>query len=132
MTRFFSLPIALLLGALMHANWHVARSGSHLGLGWRYHWLLAIPVFAAGAAWMARKWPGVAWGRSAVTIIAAIVLAGGVEPLGEVIHYHARWSDAFGERARWVALVEFTAAGSLTWAITLAVLLRRRARRPAP
>jgi hypothetical protein len=132
MTRFFSLPIALLLAALMHTDWHFAREGHHLGLRWRYHWLLAIPAFTAGAAWMARKWPEVAWRRSAATIVIAIVLAEGVEPLGEVIHYGAHWSDAFGERARLVALAQYTAAGLLTWAVTLAVLLPRRAPRPAP
>jgi hypothetical protein len=130
MTRFFSLPIALLLAVLIHTDWHLARAGHHLGLGWRYHWLLAIPVFAAGAVRMAR-WPEVAWRRSAATVMAAIVLAGGVEPLGEVIHYGAHWSDAFGERARWVALTEYVAVGLLAGAITLAVLLWRRAPRPA-
>jgi hypothetical protein len=132
MTRFFSIPIALMLAVLMHTDWHLARAGHHLGLGWRYHWVLAVPAFAAGAAWMARRWPEVAWRRSAATIMAAILLAGGAEPLGEVIHYGAHLSDAFGEGARWAALAQYTAAGLLTWAITLAVLLPRRAPRPAP
>jgi hypothetical protein len=132
MSRIISFPIALVLAVLMHTDWHLARAGHHLGLGWRYHWLLAIPVFAAGAAWMARKWPEMAWRRSAATVMVAIVLAGVVEPLGEVIHYHTNWSDAFGEHARWVALTEYVAVGLLAGAITLAGLLWRRAPRPAP
>jgi len=127
MTQVFSFPIALLLAVLMHTDWHFARAGHHLGLGWRYHWVLAIPVFAAVAAWMATKWPEVAWRRFAATVLVAIVLAGGVEPLGEVIHYHTHWRDAFGERARWVALAQYITFGLLTGVITL--LFRRR---PAP
>lgn len=131
MRRIISFPIAVLLAVLIHTDWHLARAGHHLGLGWRYHWLLAIPAFAAGATWMARRWPEVAWRRSAATVMAAIVLPGGVEPLGEVIHYHTNWSDAFGERARWVALAQYITFGLLTGVIIL-LLLRRRAPRPAP
>ena len=34
------------LAALIHFDWHAARYGGRLSLGWSYHWVLAIPVFA--------------------------------------------------------------------------------------
>ena len=46
--RYFHATLVVLgLAGAVHLDWHVARPAvHHLSLGWRWHWLLAIPVFA--------------------------------------------------------------------------------------
>src|SRR5262245_46148731 len=48
----------LLLGSAIHADWHFARPAHHrLSLDLSWHWLLAIPVFALAAYYVASRKP---------------------------------------------------------------------------
>ncbi len=118
--------VVLGLAIAMHLDWHVARPGHHLSLGWPAHWLLSIPVFALLAWYIHRAWPVHPLSPSVTMIGLAGFLAAVVEPAWEV------WTGApiawaFGaERLKAFAL--FVVAGAVTHVVIL-VLLRARAAR---
>src|SRR6266699_4270964 len=123
-----SFPLALLLGAAIHVDWHLARH-AHDGrsLGWDAHWLLAIPIFAFAAWLIARRWPPPAnpWRPAALTVALGILLGQVLEPLAEIIHYQATLADEL-EPARLTAFALFTVTGLVTMGATLLALRRRR------
>ena len=122
-----SLPLSLLLGASIHADWHLARH-EHDGrsLGWDAHWLVAIPIFALAAWYLARRWPDNPWRPAALSVALGILLGQVIEPLAEIIHYQATLADEL-EPARLTAFALFTVTGLVTMGLTLAALARRRA-----
>ena len=116
--------VTLGLATAMHLDWHAARPVvHHLSLGWRWHWLLAVPVFALTAWYVLRAWPGRSIGASLIIVGIASVLAAVVEPLWEY------WDGATAEWAfgalRLAAFGTFAAAGVLTHA-TILILARKR------
>ena len=128
MRPFLSLPLSLLLGLSIHLDWHLARH-EHDGrsLGWDAHWLLAIPIFALAAWFIARRWPPPdnPWRPAALTVALGILLGQVIEPLAEIIHYHATLAEEL-EPARLTAFAEFTVTGLVTMGLMLLALLRRR------
>jgi hypothetical protein len=50
-SRDFRAALVILgLATAVHVDWHVARPAvHHLGVGWRWHWLLTVPVFSLSA-----------------------------------------------------------------------------------
>ena len=125
----FSLPLSLFLGATIHADWHLARH-EHDGrsLGWDAHWLLAIPIFAFAAWRIARRWPPPdnPWRPAALSVALGVLLGQVIEPLAEIIHYHATLAEEL-EPARLTAFAAFTVTGVVTMGLALAALTRRRA-----
>ena len=125
----FSLPLALLLGLSIHVDWHLARH-EHDGrsLGWDAHCLVAIPIFALAAWYLARRWPPPAnpWRPAALSVALGILLGQVIEPLAEIIHYQATLADEL-EPARLTAFAAFTVTGLVTMGLALAALTRRRA-----
>jgi hypothetical protein len=108
----------------MHLDWHVARPAvHHLSLGWRWHWLLAVPACALTAWYVLRAWPSRPWGASMAVFGVALLLAGVVEPAWEYWIDGASPEWAFG-RARVGALGAFLAVGAITHA-AIVVLTRR-------
>ena len=79
--------VTLGLATAMHLDWHVARPAvHHLSLGWRWHWLLAVPVFAVLAWYVRRAWPDRPFGPSAVILIVAIFLDGNsIQPSAKML-----------------------------------------------
>jgi peptidoglycan/LPS O-acetylase OafA/YrhL len=121
--------MALLLGLFIHLDWHLARhSQDGRSLGWSAHWLLAIPIFALAAGYLARRWPANPWRPAALSVALGILLGQVIEPLGEIIHYHATLAEEL-EPARLTAFATFTVTGLVTMGLTLAALARR-ARKP--
>lgn len=113
------------LAAAMHLDWHVARPAvHHLSLGWRWHWLLAIPVFAVAALYVARAWPDRVLRASLIVIVAAGILAAVVEPAWEYWVDGATFEWAFG-RLRLATFASFVAIGVLTQAAVVALTTRR-------
>jgi hypothetical protein len=113
--------VTLGLATAMHLDWHVARPVvHHLSLGWRWHWLLAVPVFALTAwyvlqAWFARPW------RGSLTIIGfASILAAVVEPAWELVVDGASIDWAFGPQ-RLGIFAAFLATGVGTHAAVVAL-----------
>ena len=124
----FSLPLSLLLGLAIHIDWHLARH-EHDGrsLGWDAHWLLAIPIFALAAWFIARRWPTNPWRPAALTVALGVFLGQVLEPLGEIIHFQATLAEEL-EPARLTAFALFTLTGLVTMGLTLWVLARRARR----
>jgi hypothetical protein len=115
----------LVLGAVIHVDWHLARPGSHhelsFGLGW--HWLLAAPAFLA-VYLVARRWRPERPLGAALKIVLIGVLAGQVlEPLGEVL-LSGTWEWALHSH-RWRAFGEFLAAGLATLLLLLILSQRK-------
>ena len=121
-----SLPLSILLGLSIHVDWHLARH-EHDGrsLGWDAHWLLAIPIFALAAWFIARRWPEKPWRPAALTVALGILLGQVLEPLAEIIHYQATLADEL-EPTRLTAFALFTVTGLVTMSLTLLLLRRRR------
>jgi hypothetical protein len=118
--------VTLALASAMHVDWHVARPPvHHLSLGWRWHWLLAVPVFALTAWYVASAWPTRVWGKSLAILLAASIVAGVLEPAWEYWIDGATFEWAFGA-LRLTPFFAFLAVGLVTHAIVLAVALRRR------
>jgi hypothetical protein len=117
--------VTLALASAMHLDWHVARPAvHHLSLGWRWHWLLAIPVFALTAWYVARAWPTRAMGKSIAIILAASVIAGIIEPAWEYWIDGATFEWTFSA-LRLTPFAAFIAAGLVTYAIALPAILVR-------
>ena len=123
--RISASLIALALAAAIHTDWHFARPEHHrLSLGLTWHWLLAIPVFALVAWYVARAWPAQVARASAWILGFAILLAGVLEPAYEYFLEGATFEWAFGAE-RNTALATFVGAGLVAYLATLAVLARR-------
>jgi hypothetical protein len=120
--------IAVGLAVAIHLDWHLARHGERLSFGWQYHWLLAIPLFAAAAWYVHRRWPGRAAAVGLWSIVAAVLLGQVLEPLAEAAIYGASHSHGF-ERERLTAFAYFMAAGVMTHAVVSGILTGRRAPR---
>jgi hypothetical protein len=115
------------LAMAMHLDWHAARPAAHhLSLGWEWHWLLAMPVFALTAWYVLRAWPERALAASVTIFGVASILATVVEPAWE--HWTgATFEWAFG-RTRLATFGAFLATGAITHAALAWLALKRRAR----
>jgi hypothetical protein len=125
MRRLISIPLVLLLGTFLHADWHFARPRHHrLSLDWSSHWIACAVVFALAGWYIARRWPDMRWRAAASNVAVAMVLAQVVEPLLESTFYlHTLAYDV--EPARWIAFGECLAAGLLALGLTIALTGRR-------
>ena len=116
----------LLLAAAIHTDWHFARPTHHqLSLGLSWHWLLAIPVFALAAYYVARQSPKQPVKVSALLLGAATLLGAVLEPAFEYVVEDAPYDWAFGPERTWGA-VAYVVTGIVAYAATF-ILLRRRA-----
>ena len=117
--------VSLALASAMHLDWHAARPVvHHLSLGWQWHWLLAVPVGALTAWYVARVWPTRLVATSLGILAIASVLAAAVEPAWEYWVDGASYEWAFGS-SRLAAFVMFVAAGTVTHAIVVIMATRR-------
>jgi hypothetical protein len=119
---------ALWIGVLIHVDWHLGRPGhNHLSFGLAYHWLLGVITFAPIPWLLARRWPSVLKRASLVVIMLGVLLGQGVEPLGEVIHFHVG-AEPFTNHFRWQVFAEFMTAGLLTYIVSASLALRQSRR----
>src|SRR5687767_8217142 len=117
--------VTLALATAMHLDWHAARPVEHhLSLGWRWHWLLAVPSFALTAWYVQRAWPGRLLGASFTILGTASLLAAGVEPAWEYWVDGASLEWTFG-RLRLAAFAAFLATGLVAYAAVMALARRR-------
>lgn len=108
----------------IHLDWHLARDHGRFSLGWDYHWVTAIPIFALATWHTAQSWPGQAVRAGLLSILAAVVLGQLLEPLAESIFYRLPYDQGFSaERLR--AFVEFTGAGIVVFLLATWWLGRR-------
>jgi hypothetical protein len=112
--RWNTVLVTIALATAMHLDWHAARPAMHhLSLGWRFHWLLAVPAFAL-TAWFVRQTAPRRLVAASVGIIGvASVLAGIVEPAWEYWIDGATFEWTFG-LMRLVPFVAFLAVGIAT------------------
>ena len=125
--RYFHAAIVVLaLATAVHVDWHVARpTVHHLSLGWRWHWLLAIPVFALSAWYVRRAWAANLIAASSIIVGAGILLGGVIEPAWELWVEGATLDWSFGP-LRLAALGAFVATGAITHFAVVGGALRRR------
>lgn len=125
MRRLVSIPLTLVLGAFLHADWHFARPLHHrLSLGWSSHWIACAVVFGLAGWYITRRWPEAKWRAAAWNVAIALVLAQVVEPLLEGAFYDRTLAYDV-EPARWVAFGECVVAGLFALALVLVVARRR-------
>lgn len=111
--------VTLALSTAMHLDWHAARPAvHHLSLGWAWHWLLAVPVFALTAWYVLKDWAQDHL-RAALAIIGiASVLAAVVEPTWELYVDGAPVEWTFGQQ-RLVAFAAFLLTGVVTHVVAV-------------
>ena len=120
-----SVLAAVLLATAIHVDWHVARPAHHqLSLGLPWHWLLAVPVFAIAAWYVAGRRPLRPVAKSVLLLGAAVLLGAVVEPAYEYWLGGATYDWAFGPERTWGA-VRYVATGLLTYAVIFALLRKR-------
>jgi hypothetical protein len=118
------------IGVLVHGDWHLGRPGpSHLSFGLPYHWLLAVFAFAPLPWILIRRWPNSLAQVSILVIAVGVALGQGLEPLGEVIHFHVG-AEPFTNPLRWRIFAEFMVAGILAY-LSSAAIAAKRAKRGA-
>jgi hypothetical protein len=121
----------LLLASAIHTDWHFARPAHHrLSLDLSWHWLLAVPVFALAAVYVAKKDPPRLLTVSVLLIGLATLIGAVLEPAYEYFLGGATWDWAFGPERTWSAIA-FVMTGIAAYAITL-LLLVRRGQAPSP
>lgn len=121
----------LLLGTAIHLDWHFARPTHHrLSLGLSWHWLLAVPVFALAAYYVARQNPRRPVAVSVVLLGGGALLGAVLEPAYEYFIGHAPYDWAFGPDRTWGAL-SYIVTGIVAYGVTF-LLLRRQEPSPAP
>jgi hypothetical protein len=117
--------VTLALATAMHLDWHAARPTiHHLSLGWRWHWLLAVPVFALTAWYVQRAWATRRVRASLMIIGIAGVVAAVVEPAWEYWVDGASREWTFG-RLRLITFAAFLVTGVVTSAAVLSLARRR-------
>lgn len=119
MRRFLFIALTLALASAVHVDWHLARPTHHrLSLGWDQHWLFAAAAFGLIGWAVARIWPEQVWRRGTVLAALALVLAQGLEPMGEVALslHQIGYPD---EPARWTAFLVCLGAGVPAYCLAL-------------
>jgi hypothetical protein len=119
--RPFSFLVALVIGAGIHLDWHVGRHGEHLSLGLSHHWLLALPIFALAAWFVARRWPTQVGLTSVLSLSGGVLLGQGLEPLYERVVDGWPFSQSFGPE-RIGIFAAFMVAGVVTYLLTMVTL----------
>jgi len=131
--RYESLPVlskaflygwALVVGTLVHVDWHFARAGHHRSLDWPYHWLLGVAGAALLAVLIARKPNYRLRATFDLITIAGFILGQIVEPLLEVAFFGESFRELYGG-GRWSKFSEFGAAWMITGSVIIFLALRR-------
>src|SRR5262245_6243658 len=125
----FSFLVALVIGVGIHLDWHFGRHGEHLSLALSQHWLLALPIFAWAAWFVARRWPTPVGLTSMLSLSGGVLLGQGLEPLYELVVDGWPFSQSFGPE-RIGIFAAFMSAGLVTYLlaiVTLRVVIRRSA-----
>ena len=74
MPRRAAALLSLLLGVVLHVDWHLARPLHHrLSLDWSYHWAFTAALFAVVGCIIARTWPTQRWRLGAVVFLASAI-----------------------------------------------------------
>ena len=103
MPRAPAVVFGLVLAAMVHVDWHLARPLHHrLSLGLLYHWVITATVFGVVGCVLARFWPRHRWTLGATVFVAALVIAQGIEPMLEALIYDGRFGYEV-EPERWAA-----------------------------
>ncbi len=121
---FQSGVVTLGLAAAIHIDWHLARHGPGLSLGWTYHWLVAVPIFALTAVLTVHRWRSAAGVAGIVIIVIATVLAQGLEPIAESLFFGVPLGYGFRPE-RLTAFGAFLGIGVATFGVVVSVLRRR-------
>jgi hypothetical protein len=125
MPRVPAVLLSVVLAAVLHLDWHVARPTHHrLSLDWSYHWIVTALLFAAIAWFIARKWPQRAWALGAWVFVAAVIIAQGVEPVLESAFYDGQLAYDV-EPERWTTFLRSMAAATPMYWGTLWLATRR-------
>lgn len=125
MRKLISIPLTLVLGAFLHADWHFARPLHHrLSLDWSSHWMACVAVFGLAGFYIVSRWPRDRWRAAGWNVAIALLLAQVVEPVLEELFY-LRTLAYDVEPARWVAFGECVGAGLPALALVLVATRRR-------
>ena len=120
MRRFGIVPLALLLAAGIHVDWHFGRPLHHrLSLACEDHWIFAALLFAGVASLVAVRWPPATRWRAGAWVLAwGLIGAQLVEPVLTLALIEHRLAYQV-EPERWRVFFECLAAGLPAYVCTL-------------
>ena len=118
--------MGIILGALIHADWHFARPG-HLGLDMRLHWLVTGLLFGVVGWIIARRWPAERVRTAVLALLVGVVIGQVLEPMYEAVFGEHRFGLT-GSPERWLAFWQTLCAGTLLYAGGLWLGQRRTTR----
>ena len=124
--KLTSLPVILLIVAVIHADYHLARPATHhwsSGLWW--HWVSCTVVFGLSGASLAWRFPADRWRAAAINVTVGIIGGQFIEPLVENIPFGGgiAWHVP---PDRWAAFGLCAAFGIAACALALAAMPRGR------
>ena len=130
MPRVPAVVLSVVLAAVLHLDWHLARPEHHrFSFEWSYHWLPTALMFGVAGWMIARAWPLARWTLGGTVFVAAAVMAQVIEPALEVLFYQGRLGYVV-EAERWAAFGRaMMAATPAYWG---ALWLCAQPRDPAP
>ncbi len=116
--------LGLVIGTLIHLDWHLARPGHH-GLDWPLHWLATALLFGVIGWGVARRWPSDRSRTAIIALIAGVLIGQLIEPLSEPLLFEHRFGYPVTP-ARWLAFWQAIGAGTLLYALAVWAGARRR------
>jgi hypothetical protein len=122
---------AVLLGALVHVDWHLGRPAHHpLSGDWRLHWLVGLASGVAYALWAARAAGARATSWFGTVVLLGLVIGQIVEPATEVLFSDFSYQEVM-PAVRWRIFFDFVVALLVGGVVTFTVrgsFARRHAR----
>ena len=123
--RLISISAILVLAAVIHADYHLARPPIHhwsYGLSW--HWVSCAVLFALAGAYLAWRHPADRWRAAAINVTLGVIAGQFILPLVENIPF----GGGIGWHVppdRWAAFALCMAAGIPAVMVVLAIWPKR-------
>jgi hypothetical protein len=130
------LGFGILLAALLHLDWHLARPhhehhglSLNIGFEWQYHWIATALLFAIVATIIVRRWPAEGLAIAAGAFAIGVFAEQGFDPMFESIAFFGHFGYV-NEPGRWVAFGQAMAAVTPVYALALWLGSRGERARP--
>jgi len=109
--RARSIITGVVLAAVLHADWHLARPQHHHGFtlnpgfNLAYHWAITALVFGIVGWFISQRWTRERWRVATTALVIGVVLAQIILPVLQALAFEHRLAYAV-EPGRWAAFFQ--------------------------